>query len=76
MSPNIRCAGRWSGDRSLETGYWHPPCGWTGSRRHDPHDHSSFGPHGQPRSLTRNPCPECGGEVDLIVSDQGSGGAR
>jgi hypothetical protein len=46
------------------------PCGWEGERQHDPRDLSTVGPHGQPRSLTIEPCPDCGGSVELIQESE------
>lgn len=75
VSANVRCAG---GGQWYET--WEDaeigadrnvPCGWTGTRTFTDPEASDAEYIAR---LTRKPCPKCGGEVNLIVEDQGSGG--
>jgi hypothetical protein len=43
-----------------------PSCGWRGRRRND---REYFGPHGMEWAAEIEPCPRCGGQVELIPQE-------
>ena len=65
----VRCAGKPTTVEMGETGKYDrvvqqrtEPCGWKGRRKND---RELYGPHGRTAAAEAEPCPRCGGRVEV-----------